>query len=85
MSNKLFPNITASYYDGETQIACDCIDITKCKFVMSEVMPLEPDGECCYQSGGNCHCIQAKLKAMKHLRGELDEQIKAIEMQIKEG
>jgi hypothetical protein len=79
MAKKTHPNVSASYYDGETQIACDCVGEDKCKFALGFTMPIEPDETCTYSVSGNCHNPHAQLEAMKKLAKNLNAEIKSRE------
>ena len=80
MAKKLHPNISASYYDGETQVCFDCIGEQHCKFAVGYIMPLPEDEPCIYKTGGgDCHCQAAHLPALKKLVKEINDQIKGME------
>lgn len=69
-------NVSASFYDGDFQIAFDCVGVDKCRFALCSEMPPDGSEECFFREYGSCKCPPAQYVALEALRNRITKELK---------
>lgn len=72
------PNVTASLFDGDLELAYDCIGEAQCSHATYYVEPPRPGDECTSKGGGNCWHLGAARQALAALHDKIAEELRRL-------